>query len=319
MLQLLKAPFCFSPVRKAARACLRKRVTILMYHGITESPLPVGNWCHMPRAQFHEEIETLHSLHRILPLPEVIARIGNDRSLPDHTACITFDDAFRNLMLTTHPILDRLQLPYTVFVATGLADTGEPPWPERLFAAIASTRRDSISTGNTLLGISDAASREKAFSAIFRALRQVPVQEKNEMLTGLLRELGDDPTAPDPRFATMRWADIAELARNELIHFGAHSETHEILTNCTEEQARREIVGSHDKLRERVGYALLFAYPNGNYNLQVKNLVRDAGFRAAVTTRHGTNARNADPYELQRIGIGSGTSLQRFETKLLGL
>jgi peptidoglycan/xylan/chitin deacetylase (PgdA/CDA1 family) len=48
-----------------------------------------------------------------------------------------------------------------------------------------------------------------------------------------------------------------------------------------------------------------FAYPNGgpgDYNQTVKELVRQAGFTCAVTTRFGINTRGTSAYELRRGG-----------------
>jgi len=56
---------------------------------------------------------------------------------------------------------------------------------------------------------------------------------------------------------------------------------------------------------ERIVYlsVIPFCYPNGNYTGRIAALVRDAGYHVSVTTNHGWNRRNADPFQLRRIGI----------------
>ena len=48
---------------------------------------------------------------------------------------------------------------------------------------------------------------------------------------------------------------------------------------------------------------ITFCYPNGNYTERIAGMVKDAGYHAAVTTNHGWSHRDADPFQLRRIGI----------------
>ena len=49
----------------------------------------------------------------------------------------------------------------------------------------------------------------------------------------------------------------------------------------------------------------LFAYPNGrpdeDYRAEHAQMVRDAGFEAAVSTAWGSARRNSDPFQLPRF------------------
>jgi hypothetical protein len=57
-----------------------------------------------------------------------------------------------------------------------------------------------------------------------------------------------------------------------------------------------------------------FAYPCGRHDASVVAAVREAGFRAAFTTRAGVATRDSDPYRLPRIEV------RRFDSRLrLGL
>ena len=61
-----------------------------------------------------------------------------------------------------------------------------------------------------------------------------------------------------------------------------------------------------------------FAYPNGgpdDYTDTVRDLVREAGFRCAVTTRFGVNTRHTSPWELRRGGPWE-TDVSTFAMKL---
>jgi peptidoglycan/xylan/chitin deacetylase (PgdA/CDA1 family) len=60
------------------------------------------------------------------PLREVLAHASEGRPLPPRVFVITFDGAYENVYLNAFPILRRLELPATIFLATAFLDSEEP-------------------------------------------------------------------------------------------------------------------------------------------------------------------------------------------------
>ena len=91
----------------------------------------------------------------------------------------------------------------------------------------------------------------------------------------------------------------------ENISFGAHTVTHPILTRMPFAEAVVEIVASKEIIESKLGRPVrLFAYPNGtrdDFNDQIKQVIREAGFACAVTTIDGSNSIDTDPFEFRRI------------------
>jgi len=317
---ILKAPCGSAGFRKGVFRLRKRALTILMYHGIAPQPPAVPDWCQVPVQEFAAQMAYVSSAYNVLPLRDIVDRLEHRAALPDHAAAVTFDDAFQSFEATALPVLERHGLPATVFVVTSLADSGEPPWPERLYHAIVHTGETSLSLDGRTWDLSTNEARGVAYPEIVAALRGMEAEKKTAVLATLVSGLGvdRDRSGGAPAGATMRWEDIERLAGKEAIHFGAHTHTHEDLPVCSPERQRVEIETSRERLREHVGYADLFAYPNGEYTAFTKSLVREAGFRAAVTTKHALNGRGADLYELSRVGIGPGLSPDQFEGKVLG-
>ncbi|HTB98134.1 MAG TPA: glycosyltransferase [Terracidiphilus sp.] len=96
------------------------------------------------------------------------------------------------------------------------------------------------------------------------------------------------------------------------IEFGAHSRTHADLTKLSASQCRDEIAGSKSDLAAILGSPVLsFAYPYGEYNEAVCNIVRDE-FELAFSTIEGLNDLQTDPHLIRRAAIGPDDSLLGF-------
>ena len=93
---------------------------------------------------------------------------------------------------------------------------------------------------------------------------------------------------------------------------GAHTCTHSRLSKIPRDRAREEICSSKRKLEDRFGQPIEhFAYPFGDYDDTVVDLVREAGFKTGVTMDRGVNDRNTDPFRLKRWTA-------RYPTRTLG-
>lgn len=287
-----------------------------MYHGITDQPLPVHNWCHMPVCEFDEQMAFLAANYHPLSLSETAGRLAAGRSLPELTACVTFDDGFRNNLTNALPVLRKHGIPCTVFVNTSLPDTGQPPWPEQLFSALVHTSQPSFAFRGSVLPLASATDRLSAYHGLMRALKQLPPAERQVEQASLLRSVSAGAT--DPAFATLTWPELFEFAKDSLVRVGSHAHTHELLTLCPPERQREELARSRDILRDRLGYCDLLAYPNGDHSPGLRQLSRDLGYRAAVTTRQRLVSPGDDLFALDRIGIGAGRSLPKFEVAMLG-
>ncbi|UCC67889.1 MAG: polysaccharide deacetylase family protein [Armatimonadota bacterium] len=101
------------------------------------------------------------------------------------------------------------------------------------------------------------------------------------------------------------------------IEFGSHTMGHPHLTALPEEAARREVVESRRNLEDSLQAPCLnFAYPYGDWDARVRDLVAEAGYEAACTTRRAAARRRDDPLALPRINIRRYNVTARFAYKL---
>jgi peptidoglycan/xylan/chitin deacetylase (PgdA/CDA1 family) len=83
---------------------------------------------------------------------------------------------------------------------------------------------------------------------------------------------------------------------------GAHTLTHPHLTHIPLTDAREEIAASKKKLEDTFGREIRhFCYPYGEWNEAIADLVREAGYTTATTTRWGANTSATPPFALHRL------------------
>ncbi|TCV93358.1 polysaccharide deacetylase [Luteibacter rhizovicinus] len=102
------------------------------------------------------------------------------------------------------------------------------------------------------------------------------------------------------------------------MEIGAHTRTHPRLTSCNDNQLHNEIGGCKADLEDRIGVAVTqFCYPYGNLDNRVANVVRQAGYVAATTTRRGRATPDMDLWQLPRVQIARHHFLPQFAMRVL--
>jgi peptidoglycan/xylan/chitin deacetylase (PgdA/CDA1 family) len=83
---------------------------------------------------------------------------------------------------------------------------------------------------------------------------------------------------------------------------GAHTLSHPHLTRISRDAAREEIFASKKKLEDLFGRPIRhFCYPYGAWDEPIADLVREAGYSTATTTRWGANTADTPPFALHRL------------------
>ena len=88
---------------------------ILQYHHVSDSTPAITS---VTPAQFKEQMQYLADNNfNVVPLSTVVESIKAKKTLPQKTIAITFDDGYRSIANTAHPILKQYNFPYTLFVS----------------------------------------------------------------------------------------------------------------------------------------------------------------------------------------------------------
>lgn len=103
----------------------------------------------------------------------------------------------------------------------------------------------------------------------------------------------------DPGF--IGYDAMRDVERRTRVRFESHSLSHRDLPPLSDDEARREIVGSAELLAAELGRPMrLFCYPRGYFGPREQALCEEAGYVAAVGTEYGVNRPPFDRYALRR-------------------
>lgn len=122
----------------------------------------------------------------------------------------------------------------------------------------------------------------------------------------------------------LTWPQIEELAKSDLVEFGAHTLDHKCLTlpppSLTFYRLSQEIFGPKTELEKRIGREVdFFCYPYGQYNDLILNLVKEVKYLGAVTTDSGAWQEADEIYKLKRLRLSNADTQYNFEFKLRGI
>jgi peptidoglycan/xylan/chitin deacetylase (PgdA/CDA1 family) len=307
-----------------ARRARRRDLLVLMYHGVSDFRLSPACWHQLDARSFRRQMEWLARRYAVLPLSEALPRLASD-TLPPRACAITFDDGYRNVATNAFPVLARLGLPSTVFLATGTVGTDRILWPDALYLAFAATRAPALDLsafGHGVRRLATDAERAVAYDLAVHALKALPAAEKDARLEETLRALGADPAPRPGPFRALTWDDVRGLAASGLVEFGGHSVTHDLLSRLPDAEVVRQVAESHATVAARTGRPpVAFAYPNGraiDFDDRAQAAVRGAGLRWALSTVEGHATPASDPLALPRMGIGADESSAVFRLHASG-
>jgi peptidoglycan/xylan/chitin deacetylase (PgdA/CDA1 family) len=277
------------------------RLTVLIYHRVLDRPDPL--FPEIPdRERFTREMQWVREWCNVLPLDEAVERLQKG-SLPSRAASITFDDGYADNLTIAAPILQRLSLPATVFVTTGMLNGG-CMWNDTVIEALRRTKKGRIEMadmGMASISLAGTATRRTQIDSILGGIKRLPAGQRQAIVGRLLQEA--EVELPDDLMMTHEQARRLAAAGFDV---GAHTVNHPILTRLDDATAAREIRQGKDDLEQIAGRRVtMFAYPNGvpglDYDARHVQMAQEAGYRAAFSTAAGACHARHDRYQLPRF------------------
>ena len=194
---------------------------ILMYHRTAPEPAgrPKPTWNVRPKRLDQQLAGLLARGWQAWPLRQVLSCAQRELPIPRKTFVVTFDDGYANNLIHAAPILTRLHVPATVFVATAYLDSKQPfpsdDWPPAGQPGVPSETWRPLTTEEcgrlSANGLFELGAHTHTH-ADFRGQREAFASDLRQNLTVLRERFGVE----QPAFAFPYGTKIDGFASNEL-------------------------------------------------------------------------------------------------------
>ena len=279
-----------------------RHLIILNYHRATGGDL-------------RRHLSYLHRHYRMLHLEEALEELyttrqerkkNRDRRTP---LVLTFDDGYHDNYTHGFALASELQVPITIFLIPGYIESGDYFWWWEGYRLVRRSKVDEVTIEERTYHLGKVEERMLLAQAIDKRLRHAKSVAEREKVLQMVREALAVPTTVTPEEEgerPMTWAEVRKMEETGWVSFGAHTMHHPILA-CLMDPAelQYEVTECRRVLEQHLGHRVrTFAYPIGrseHIGDQTVRAVQEAGYDWAVTTIHGVNTRQSDPYRLGRV------------------
>jgi peptidoglycan/xylan/chitin deacetylase (PgdA/CDA1 family) len=301
---------------------------ILMYHRVAEVDLDPWSICVTPQ-HFGEQLEVLREYAQPVSLKQFI-EAHRDGTVPQGSVVITFDDGYADNLHHAKPLLERYNLPATIFISTGYIGQGQEFWwdelerlllrpgqlPEKLDLRIDGIYRrwelgdaanyreeDYRRDRNQRAWASDPNSRMFFYFSVWQKLRLLSNSDRRTVLDALSTWVGT-ASVVSQNARSLSPEELTTLGQGNLIEIGAHTVTHPCLSTQMKAAQQDEIQRSKAELETLLNRPVTsFSYPFGDYTAETVELTRSAGFSCACSTAQESTWRHSDRFELPRLAV----------------
>ena len=290
---------------------------LLMYHRI----LPLDD----PRAQleepgmivspetFESHMTQLKELFEPIHLSQWLDKKNNGENLPMRSCAVTFDDGWADNYEFAFPILQKLNIPATIFLVSDMIGSKQQFWPERLAQLLTVIAQQQpgqwshpalewIKQTPCSYSFASVAPTQEQMSEIIATVKDYSDEDIHQRLDLIEDKLQLTMQQDNP--SLLDWQQVNTMCDTGLIEAGSHTRHHIRLTGeKSEALLQDEIINSKTLIEEKTGKAVkTFCYPNGDTSANARSIV-EQHYAGAVTTEHGWNTADSNRYLLQRIGV----------------
>jgi|GEM_PF-4999011 peptidoglycan/xylan/chitin deacetylase (PgdA/CDA1 family) len=278
-------------------------VVVLMYHRVSDRQTPFAAF---PLALFKQQMQWLQAHCTVIAETDYLACLSrkNDRRKP--VVMITFDDGQRCMHDAVYPVLKKLRLPATVFLATDTLDNGGLIWTDQVTWAINHSPCSQLRLpwDKKEWPLKTLDDRKQAIAVCKHHLKNSENDQRIHWQNQLFEAL---------QISAQQWANIPrdmltwdEVRRcRDVFHYGGHTHSHPIMSQLNPNSCEREVKTCQQRIQAETDKTpLSFAYPNGrasDYTEPVKTVVKNHGFCMAFSTEEGINTAEGDLFAQKRI------------------
>ena len=283
----------------------------VMYHGVVEESSLYFSPRHIQADRFEDHLKYFKKNFNIISFYEAFEMVKNNQKPDKKTITISFDDGFKNNLITALPLLEKYEIPTTFFISGICAENTEDIclWPEWM-AALNYFEKDTL----VALGPHEFKNMVDINSGLhmFDFLKAVSFNERRELLDLLITtyNLSDKiKTVSEEAWKLLTRKELLSLSESPIVDIGSHGYLHYNLGCIEPNMAKIELEKSKKILEELIGKEIdMIAYPDGSYNEEVKDMATSIGYKYQLAVDYKTSEDIKDLRIMNRHCMSAATT-----------
>lgn len=267
---------------------------ILIYHRVNSLESDPQMLAVTPK-KFEDQIRYLKSSYNVISLQELVNHLIQGK-IPKKSVVITFDDGYADNLYNAKPILEKYEVPATVFVTGGMIDSSLEYWwdeLERIFLVGDCPFKPLeliINEKEYNWNISTQLDAVNVYNQIHPLLKEIPATVREKIILNLF-QWADLRREGRLSHRSLTSDEVKELAKGGLIEIGAHTMTHCVLSVESASRQEWEIKESKKVLEKMLGNKIKsFSYPFGSIldaTPETRLIVKKNDFNCGIANESG--------------------------------
>ncbi|MDD2707179.1 MAG: polysaccharide deacetylase family protein [Verrucomicrobiae bacterium] len=284
----------------------RSSPLILLYHRVAEDPVDAQLLC-VSRENFAAHLQLLKQQFRVVGLHDLLQEASRGELRPN-TVALTFDDGYLDVLTAAVPLLEKFQLPATIFITAGMIGTDREFWWDEVERVFLCTPHipdvlEMKDLGLRLENLRHPGVRLKVVDEMVRIMKGMKPSDIDLVVNRLFAWVNLERAARKTH-RIMNAGQLKIMASSPFVEIGSHTMTHSRLGILSPEQQRQELVESRKKLGEITGRPVRYlSYPFGgpnDFTEETTRLAAAAGYEAGIANIPGELAAPLNRFAVPR-------------------
>ncbi len=278
---------------------------ILVYHRFSKRK----TYDRLAESTFERQLKLIAENYQVISFDTYLSRRKNSESLTN-TVIITVDDGYDDFYHIAYPILKKLQLPATIFVATDFIDKKAWFWPDKIKYILNNAEYVRTASQSAFDGASSdsSANGDTLFDKIADRMKEESEFDRRRKIVKLAQDCGVSlPEIPSSDYSPCSWEQLEEMSEQG-ISIQSHGVSHRSLSTLSRQETELELRRSKYRIAENFGHEPeFFAYPYGlrsDYKPEDLDILKRCDYSLAFVSFYDGDMSDG-PYQVRRLPIGN--------------
>ena len=284
----------------------------IMYHGVLEASDGQRIIRNIDASQFEKHILYLKENFEILSLDETLNHLSQNKiNLNKRAVTLSFDDGYENNLSVLLPLLEKHNIPATIYVLGHLANESNrisTVWSNYIDVLLEQGKQEELNRILNFKGenvdLHDYYNSVKELSS--EGMKNVLFEfESSTIFQECIKKLNEEA------FQLLNVDQLKALSKSPLITIGSHAYWHCNIGIQELDSQLLELKKSKEELESCLGIEInSLAYPDGSYTRETLDIAEKLGYTNQWAVKYQFREDNLDKRIMDRHGIASQTSFE---------